>query len=129
MIRVIASIDVEDLDRGVDFYRRGLALREQRRLFGGTAAEMTGASSLIYLLSKGAGTPPLPGRSLRRDYGRHWTPVHLDFVVPDIDAAVTRAVEAGAILEGEIRSHAGWREAALADPFGHGFCLIEGWPP
>jgi catechol 2,3-dioxygenase-like lactoylglutathione lyase family enzyme len=129
VIRVITSIDVDDLERGVAFYTRGLDLREQRRLFDGTAVEMAGASTLIYLLSKPAGTRPVPAGSTLRDYSRHWTPVHLDFVVPDLAAAVDRAVAAGATLEDGIRSHDGWREAALADPFGHGFCLLEGWPP
>src|SRR5258708_22626997 len=31
------------------------------------------------------------GSQARRNYGRHWTPVHLDFVVEDLDAAVQRA--------------------------------------
>src|SRR5258708_28395519 len=30
------------------------------------------------------------GSQARRNYGRHWTPVHLDFVVEDLDAAVQR---------------------------------------
>jgi predicted enzyme related to lactoylglutathione lyase len=60
-----------------------------------------------------------------RDYARHWTPVHLDFVVDDIDSAVTRAREAGARLEGEIRVGAWGKIAGMADPFGNGFCLIE----
>lgn len=56
---------------------------------------------------------------------RHWTPVHLDFVVPDLDAAIDRARLAGATLEGAPTTHAYGRLALLADPFGHGFCLIE----
>ena len=51
--------------------------------------------------------------------------MHLDFVVSDVAAAVRRAEAAGAWLEGEIRTHEWGRIAVLADPFGHGFCLIE----
>ena len=55
----------------------------------------------------------------------HWTPVHLDVVVPDTDHALERAVAAGATRESEIETdeHGSW--VACADPFGHGFCLIR----
>lgn len=59
-----------------------------------------------------------------RDYARHWTPVHLDFVVTDIDAAVARAITGGAVLEQPLRNDAWGRLAIMADPFGHGFCFL-----
>jgi predicted enzyme related to lactoylglutathione lyase len=49
----------------------------------------------------------------------------LDFEVQDILASVARAQGAGATLEGEVRTYSWGRIAAMADPFGHGFCLIE----
>jgi Glyoxalase-like domain len=56
---------------------------------------------------------------------RIWTPVHLDFVVEEIESAVQGALAAGAQLEAAI-STAKWGKLALmADPFGHGFCFIE----
>jgi hypothetical protein len=58
-------------------------------------------------------------------YGRHWTPVHLDIVVPDIDEAVARAERAGAVREGVVQTHGWGRIAQMADPFGHGFCVIQ----
>jgi predicted enzyme related to lactoylglutathione lyase len=61
----------------------------------------------------------------KRDYRRHWTPVHLDFVVQDIRTAVERALAAGAILERDVTSHAYGKLALLADPFGNGFCLLQ----
>jgi predicted enzyme related to lactoylglutathione lyase len=64
------------------------------------------------------------GGDLRR-YGRHWTPVHPDIVVDDVDAAVARAVGAGAKLEAPAKDTAYGRIAMLADPFGHGFCLLQ----
>jgi predicted enzyme related to lactoylglutathione lyase len=51
--------------------------------------------------------------------------VHLDFDVVDIDAAVERAVAAGARLENEPQSFNWGRLAMLSDPFGHGFCLFQ----
>jgi predicted enzyme related to lactoylglutathione lyase len=95
------------------------------RRFGSFAVEMLGASSAIYLLLKPEGTKSSQGTDDPRRYRRHWTPVHLDFVVPDIGAAVSRAIDAGAILEGEIRTHIWGRIAQMADPFGHGLCLIQ----
>ena len=86
---------------------------------------MLGASSPIYLLAKPAGSAPCPGVAEGRTYRRHWTPVHLDFVVPDLEAAVGTARAAGAVLEGGPETYSWGRLATLADPFGHGFCLIQ----
>jgi lactoylglutathione lyase len=61
----------------------------------------------------------------RRRYRRHWSPVHLDVVVDDLEAALARALAAGARAEGEIRTAAWGRIVTLADPFGHGLCLIQ----
>jgi predicted enzyme related to lactoylglutathione lyase len=128
-LRIIATIDVDDLDSAVAFYSNGLGFVEQRRLFDGSVSELLAGSTLIYLASKPADTLPFPGSSELRRYSRHWTPVHLDLVVPDIKVAVARAEAAGAKLEGSIRTQGAWREAQMSDPFGHGFCLLEGWPP
>ena len=48
-----------------------------------------------------------------------------DIVVDDVDAAVERAVAAGAKLEAAAKDAAYGRIAMLADPFGHGFCLLQ----
>lgn len=128
-MRIIATIDVDDLDRAVAFYSNGLGFVEQRRLFDGSVTELLAGSTLVYLARKPAGTFPFLGSSEPRRYSRHWTPVHLDLVVPDIKVAVARAEVAGAKLEGSIRAQGAWREAQMSDPFGHGFCLLEGWPP
>ena len=124
-MRLLVNIDVDDLDRAVRFYTEALGLRLERRLFDGSVAEMGGASATLYLLQKGAGTPPHEGATSVRDYRRHWTPVHLDFQVADLDHAVEQALSAGAALEGGILSFVWGRQATLADPFGNGFCLLE----
>jgi predicted enzyme related to lactoylglutathione lyase len=124
MINLRACVDVDDLDKGVEFYTRALGLKVGRRV-GAIWVELLGASSAIDLLAKPAGTPACAGQPPLRDYRRHWTPVHLDFVVDDLDAAVRRAQGAGAALERDIEEHKWGRMANMADPFGHGFCLLE----
>ena len=122
-MELLINIDVNDLPDAIRFYEQALGLRLGRLLFEGSVAELLGAAAPVYLLAKADGTACCPGQ--RRDYRRHWTPVHLDFVVEDLDAAVHRAIEAGARLEGEVLSQPYGRLAIFADPFGHGFCLIE----
>jgi predicted enzyme related to lactoylglutathione lyase len=122
---LLANIDVDDLERAVAFYRDGIGLTPARRLFDGGVVEMAGASSRVYLLAKPAGGSASAAASLPRDYRRHWTPIHLEFAVDDVESAVARAVRAGASLEIPIRDAVWGRIAVLADPFGHGFCLIQ----
>jgi predicted enzyme related to lactoylglutathione lyase len=123
-VNVLANIDVADLAKATDFYCSVLELRVGRR-FGTSAVELLGASTAIYLLEKAPGTSAASSAMQLRDYTRHWTPVHLDFVVTNIDLVVARAQSAGARLEGEVRTRKWGRIAVMADPFGHGFCLIE----
>lgn len=121
---LLVNVDVPDLDQGVAFYTAAFGLRVGRR-FGDGFIELLGAGAPIYLLEKAAGTSIGPdGGDLRR-YGRHWSPIHLDMVVDDLDGAIERAVDAGAVREGETRTAPYGRLAMFADPFGHGFCLIE----
>jgi predicted enzyme related to lactoylglutathione lyase len=124
-VRLLVNVDVDDLERAIDFYTAALGLRLERRLFDASVAEMVGTSSKIYLLAKAAGTRTSFEAASVRDYGRHWTPVHLDFEVDDVSAAVARAVAAGAKLEGEIQSFVWGQQATLSDPFGHGFCVLQ----
>jgi predicted enzyme related to lactoylglutathione lyase len=121
---LLVNIDVDDLAKAIAFYARAAGLRPGRR-FGALGVEMLGASSAVYLLVKDAGTRPSPRADEVRHYRRHWTPVHLDFVVTDVAAAVAGALAAGATIEGEIETHRWGRIARMADPFGHGICFIE----
>ena len=124
MTQLLVNIDVPDLEAGVRFYTDALALRVGRRL-GPDFIELLGAAAPIYLLVKPAGTDPFAGATTPRGYRRHWTPVHLDFAVDDLEAAVRRAETAGAVREGGTSEHAWGRMALLADPFGHGICLLQ----
>lgn len=116
-------IDVPDLDLAIAFYRDALGLTVARR-HGDGFAELSGLPAPVDLLARPAGTAASPRAAATRTYARHWTPVHLDIVVDDLDAALRRALAAGAVLEAGISEAAWGRMANLADPFGHGLCLL-----
>lgn len=120
---VLINIDVDDLDRAVVFYTQVFDLDVGRRL-GADIVELIGGASPIYLLRKAAGSIAARTSMATRDYARHWTPLHLDLVVDDVDATVARAQAAGAIVEDAARDHVWGRIAHLSDPFGHGFCVL-----
>jgi predicted enzyme related to lactoylglutathione lyase len=124
MIELRACIDVDDLDRAVAFYRDAMGLTPGRRLGAGWV-EMLGASTPIDLLANPPGSGCCGEGSQGRDYRRHWTPVHLDFVVTDVDAAIERVRAGGGTLDRPIQERAWGRMANIADPFGNGFCLLE----
>lgn len=123
-MELLVNIDIDDLDKGIAFYEAAFGLEVGRR-FGSFGVEMIGGPVPVFLLVKSPGTKASEATAGRRSYERHWTPVHLDFVVDDIEAAVEKALAAGATLEQPAATHAWGRLALLADPFGHGFCLIE----
>ena len=120
----LVNLDVDDLEKAIAFYGTAFGLQVGRR-FGAFGVEMLGGSAPIYLLVKPPGTPASETTSQRRSYERHWTPVHLDFVVDEIEPAVESAVAAGARLEMPIATHQWGKLALMADPFGHGFCFIQ----
>jgi len=121
---LLVNIDVPDLAAGEAFYTAALGLTVGRRM-GADFVELNGATAPIYLLRKDAGSAIGPEGGGVRDYARHWSPIHPDFVVDDLDEAVARAVSAGAIAEAAACDAPYGRIAMLADPFGHGFCLIQ----
>ena len=123
-MQFIVNIDVEEIGKAISFYESGLGLPLIRRLFDDMVAEMGGGPAPIYLIEQPDASAAAPGTSIQRDYKRHWTPVHLDFIVEDMNAAVTQAVSAGAAQEGEIKTFAWGKLAGMSDPFGNGFCLL-----
>jgi predicted enzyme related to lactoylglutathione lyase len=124
MMDLLVNIDVADLDRATAFYRDAFGLTVGRQL-GREVVEILGAGSPIYLLAKPAGSNAIAGPGGARTYERHWTPVHLDFVVDDILAAIERASAAGASVETPVRTAPWGKIAVLSDPFGNGFCIIQ----
>ena len=123
-MKVLINIDVADLAKAERFYTEAFGLKVGRRFEGGSV-ELLGAGTPLYLLENAAGTQPAPVPASPRDYRRHWTPVHIDIAVEDLDAAVARARAAGATLEQDVATHAWGRIATFADPFGNGFCLLQ----
>jgi predicted enzyme related to lactoylglutathione lyase len=120
----LVNIDVDDLLKALNFYSQAFDLTVGRRC-GDDWVEMLGGSAPIYLLVKCSGTLPASHSGATRSYDRHWTPVHLDFVVQDIETAVQKASNAGATLEQEVQANAWGKLALMADPFGNGFCLLQ----
>lgn len=120
----LVNLDVDDLGRAIHFYSSAFGLTPGRR-FGAAGVEMLGSSAPIYLLVTAPGTLASDTSAQRRSYERHWTPVHLDFVVDDIESAVQKAISAGARLEKPVATHPWGRLALMADPFGHGFCFVQ----
>lgn len=119
---LLVNIDVPDLAAAIAFYADAFGLTVTRRLVP-DAAELAGWPVRLFLLQQPAGS--IGAAAERRRYERHWTPVHLDVVVDDLDPAFARAIAAGARAETDIRTEAWGRMVILADPFGHGFCLIH----
>lgn len=121
-MRLLLNIDVPDLEAATRFYIDAFGLRPARRL-GEGVLEMLGAEVPLYLLANPAGSPGAGGDARR--YGRHWSPLHCDVVVNDVDAALARALAAGAKQEGGVRTANWGRIVTIADPFGHGWCLLQ----
>lgn len=124
-MNALINIDVPDIEAASAFYQAALGLT-QSHMLDDDVVELIGASSTIYLLQKPAGSAASAASdsAAARSYARHWTPVHLDFVVDDLAAAAERALRAGAKQESECVEWRGSRCITFSDPFGHGFCLI-----
>jgi predicted enzyme related to lactoylglutathione lyase len=113
-MEVHAYIGVTDLQRGIEFYTRGLGLRLRRRL-GGTWVELEGASIPIFLMVVS---------DRPQGFSGPWT-MHLDFLTEHLEVATQQAQDAGAVLLRPIPECEWGRMANLTDPFGNHFDLIE----
>jgi uncharacterized glyoxalase superfamily protein PhnB len=118
---VLLNIDVPDLDRAESFYSEAFGFERRRRL-GASISEMHFDGLDVFLLCNAPGSH---SSGSTRDYSRHWTPLHCDLVVDDVDAALARARSAGARAEGPIRRNDWGHIVTVADPFGHGWCLLQ----
>lgn len=132
---LLVNLDVPDIAAAERLYAAAFGLTAGRR-FGDAALELLGAAVPLYLLRQPAGSTGAAGQP--RDYGRHWTPLHLDVAVNDLETALDRALAAGFAADdlaerpqdpraarASIRSAPWGRLVRLADPFGHGWCLIQ----
>src|ERR671916_1396493 len=123
MIEVHAYVEVEDTEAGVAFYTSALGLTVHRRLTP-RWVELAGASVPIFILGNRPATFVAGGAQIARRFTRHWTPVHLDFIVDELEPWVRRAQQAGAVVEHE-EAYPSFRMVNCSDPFGNGFDLIE----
>ena len=124
MLSVSVSIDVPDMAKGIRFYTDAFGFSKISEPYPGVAVLRAGGLT-ITLLEKREQTKPSPNAQDVRRYDRHWTPVHLDIHVDDLHAALDKAVEAGATKEQFFENAEHGSAAFCADPFGHGFCLLE----
>lgn len=124
MISIEVCIDVPDLARGIRFYAEAFGFAKTSEPYPGVAV-LKREDLAITLLEKREQSRPSPTTKDVRRYDRHWTPVHLDFHVTDLKGALDRAIEAGATKEQVFENPEHGSIAFCADPFGHGFCLLE----
>ena len=123
-MKILVNIDVPELRPAIEFYQAALGLHVAR-ILDDDVAELIGASSVVYLLQKPAASSAAKELAQTRQYARHWTPIHIDFVVNNLEEATRRAVRAGARQETDCVEWRGSKCITFADPFGHGFCLIQ----
>lgn len=116
-MQMLINIDVPELESAIEFYRHALGLN-LARIIDGDVAEMSGAGAPIYLMAHRAGSAPAKSVAGARRYHRHWTPVHIDFVVKDIAQAKARARAAGATCESDCVEWCGSTCVTFSNPFG-----------
>ncbi len=98
MPKISICIDVSDLNKAIQFYTKALGCELVKNK--AEYVELVAEGLTIYLGEKASGTNPLiHGEAVRR-YERHWTPVHLDFIVSNLDHCVAAVLEMGGAKEG-----------------------------
>lgn len=118
------SIDVPNMAAGIAFYTAAFGFTVKMQPMP-TVAVLGGLNIELCLLEKPAGSKPAPNTDDQRTFERHWTPVHLDFHVDDLAAALARVEALGAKREQVFENTEHGSAAFCSDPFGHGFCLLE----
>jgi predicted enzyme related to lactoylglutathione lyase len=119
------TIDVPQLDEGLHFYRDALGLTEVARPIP-TYVLLNCGDAQIGLIEKPAGTKPAKGADDVRRYERHWTPVHIDFHVDDLETVLAKVLNAGGKCEQKFEVGGRPPIAFCSDPFGNGFCIVGG---
>lgn len=123
MIKLSISIDVTDLKKAEKFYIEALGCKKIRDQ-GSSMSVLATDNCDIYLQEKEAGTNPIPSSDIVRNYKRHWTPVHIDFLADNINEIIDRIIQLGGVHEGG--ESGDWGSIAYcSDPFGNGFCVIN----
>ncbi|MBX3208945.1 MAG: VOC family protein [Labilithrix sp.] len=120
---VHVSIDVPDLEAGLSFYESAFGFVETARPFP-TMAVLDANNVTVCMHEKAPRTKSSPGGEDVRRYERHWTPVHIDVHVRDLDAVLAKVTAGGGTIEREFRTQGPKPVAFCSDPFGNGFCII-----
>jgi|SRR5215510_4784908 len=115
---VCAYLNVEDPAAAIAFYRRAFGATEVMRLTDPAGdilhAELRIGDSIVML------APEKPEWGNTSPHTLRGTPVHMHLYVPDVDAVVARASEAGASLLSAVSDQFyGDRSGRIADPAGH----------
>lgn len=127
VMKYSVAIDVPNLDEGIRFYRDAFGFEEAGRPVD-IYAVLKCDNSTIGLMEKAAGTKPAEGADDVRRYERHWTPVHVDFRVDDLEKTLRRVLSAGGKCEKKFDGGEHSPIAFCSDPFGNGFCVLETEP-
>lgn len=123
MIRLSVSIDVPDLAKAESFYVEALGCKKIRNQ-GDKMIVLSTDNAEIYLQERETGSTAIKGSNIMRNYERHWTPVHLDFLREDVNEVVAKVIKSGGQHEGGESGE--WGSIAhCVDPFGNGFCIIN----
>jgi len=122
MAKISVCIDVAEMDKAIQFYTKALGCELVKK--GPEYSELIADGLTIYLGENAAGTNPLIDGDAIRNYNRHWTPIHLDFTVSNLEECVSSVIRLGGVKEEEKRGD--WGSIAFcADPFGNGFCVMQ----
>ncbi len=122
MGKISVCIDVPEVAIATEFYTKALECELVSKTKQYTELVVDGLT--IYLGENASGTNPLIKGKAVRNYERHWTPIHLDFHVTDLDKSISLIEELGGTKEGE-RSGDWGSVVFCADPFGNGFCVLQ----
>ncbi len=97
MPQVSICIDVADIKQGANFYVSALGcdIKNEKE----KSAELLAENVTIHLMEKEENSNPLIKGTSSRNYQRHWTPVHLDFAVTDIEKTSSLIQEFSGIVE------------------------------
>ena len=97
MLKVSICVDVPDLQAATKFYCEALGCSLEKEQ--ATHNTLSAAGTTLHLSLKEAGSDATNGGSCLRDYERHWTPVHLDFDVTDVEEAAAKVIRLGGSVE------------------------------
>ncbi len=110
-------VDCPDSRKLCDFYL-GLLGWKETELFGNPAVISENGVMFVFVQEEDYVPPVWP-----EEEGRQQKQIHFDFLVPDVEAAVARAEELGAVKANS--QFGGENFTTMLDPAGHPLCLCK----